>query len=139
MTATLSVTIAAAVLSAAVAAFQVALACGAPLGALAWGGRSPGRLPTRLRVASAASVPAYGGVLLVALGAAGIGPFVPARWLLWSLAGLFGLGAVLNGLSRSRPERLVMTPVAAGLAGAFALLARVAPAASGAGASGGMG
>lgn len=117
---------AASVLAVGVATFQVALACGAPLGAFAWGGRAAGRLPTGLRVASAASVPAHGAVVLVALGAAGVGPIVPARGLLWALAGVFGLGTVLNGLSRSRSERLVMTPVAAGLAGCFVLLARPA-------------
>lgn len=139
MTASLAASLAAAALASGAAAFQVALACGAPLGALAWGGRSPGRLPSGLRVASAVSVPAYGAVVLVALGAAGIGPLDPARGLLRALAVLFSVGTVLNALSRSRPERLVMTPVAAGLAGSFALLARIAPVAARAGSSGGPG
>lgn len=120
--------LAAVVLAVGVAAFQVVLACGAPLGAYAWGGRSPGRLTVGLRVASGASVPAYGAVTLIALGAAGVGPIAPARGLLWALAGLFGLGTVLNGLSRSRPERFVMTPVAAGLAASFVALAADVPA-----------
>jgi ABC-type amino acid transport system permease subunit len=111
-------------LAAAVAAFQVALAAGAPLGAFAWGGRAPGRLPTTLRIASALSVPVYVVVMLVALGAMDVGPIAPPRWLPWLLAGVFGLSTLLNSASRSRPERLVMTPVAAGLALSFALLAR---------------
>ncbi|MCI0679398.1 MAG: hypothetical protein L0Z63_10210 [Actinobacteria bacterium] len=32
--------------------FQLALAAGAPWGVAAWGGRHPGVLPTRLRIAS---------------------------------------------------------------------------------------
>ena len=36
-----------------VAAFQVALAAGAPWGRAAWGGQHQGRLPARLRIASA--------------------------------------------------------------------------------------
>ena len=31
---------------------------------------------------------------------------------MWVLTGYFALGVVLNAISRSRPERLVMTPVA---------------------------
>ena len=109
-----------------VAAFQAALALGAPLGAFAWSGRVPGRLPAALRVASASSVPVYGAVVLIALGAAGIGPIAPPRWLLWVVAGLFGFGTLLNAVSRSRRERVVMTPVAAALAVAFVVLARSA-------------
>ncbi|HET9880007.1 MAG TPA: hypothetical protein VFQ81_11990 [Candidatus Limnocylindria bacterium] len=41
------------VLLAVIAMFQLALAAGAPLGAMAWGGGHPGVLPPRLRVASA--------------------------------------------------------------------------------------
>jgi hypothetical protein len=34
----------------------------------------------------------------------------------WAVAGLFTLGAAANAVSRSRPERLVMTPLAMVLA-----------------------
>lgn len=51
----------ASVLLAALAAFQVALAAGAPLGRLAWGGRHR-VLPTGLRIASGVSVVVYAGI-----------------------------------------------------------------------------
>ncbi|WP_233198143.1 hypothetical protein [Cryobacterium sp. Y50] len=35
----------------------------------------------------------------------------------WVLTGYFTLGVIMNGISRSKPERLVMTPVSLVLAG----------------------
>ncbi len=35
---------------------------------------------------------------------------------IWVLVGYFGLGVLMNAISRSRPERQVMTPVALVLA-----------------------
>ncbi len=100
-----------------VGVFQVALALGAPLGAFAWGGAGgAGRLPGRLRVASAVAALLYPGLAVVLLGAAGMIALTPSRALVGGVAGLFALGTVANAASRSRPERLVMTPVAAVLA-----------------------
>jgi hypothetical protein len=105
------------VLLAALAAFQIALAAGAPLGSLAWGGRHR-VLPRGLRIASAASVGLYALFAWIIRGAADsidrfgdtVEPTPPGIWV---LAAYFGLGVVMNAVSRSRPERLVMTPVAA--------------------------
>ncbi|MDA0301693.1 MAG: hypothetical protein O2822_04130, partial [Chloroflexi bacterium] len=93
-----------------VAAFQGALAAGAPLGAAAWGGQSPGVLPPRLRLTSAfVALVVYPAIAAFILDAAGV---VEAGWLgrsraleMWGLTAFFALGAVLNALSRSRPER----------------------------------
>jgi hypothetical protein len=41
----------------------------------------------------------------------------------WVLAGYFLLGAAMNAVSRSKPERIVMTPVALGLAACFLIVA----------------
>lgn len=92
-------------------AFQLALAAGAPLGAAAWGGRHPGELPTRLRIASAfVGLVVYPLMAAVVLAAAGI---IDAGWFpfdldvaMWVLAGFFALGVLANAISRSPPERI---------------------------------
>lgn len=93
-----------------VAIFQLALAFGAPLGDMAWGGQHPGVLPARLRVASAvAGAVVYPLVILVVLAAGG---FIDDTWLpidptvaMWGLSVLLTLGALANFASRSRRER----------------------------------
>ena len=104
----------------AIAAFQVALALGAPLGRAAWGG-SHVRLPMGLRLASAFAVVFWTVAALVVLGRAGfqVSPFSStfARWGTWILVGLLPLGAVMNFASRSRWERFLWGPVALILAG----------------------
>ncbi len=105
-------------LLAALAAFQLALIAGAPLGRFAWGGQHA-VLPTRLRVGSAVSVLLYAVFVLLLLQAAGAVTVLPTRVGevgLWVLTGYLVLGVALNAISRSRPERLVMTPVALALA-----------------------
>jgi hypothetical protein len=100
----------ASVLLVAIMAFQLALAFGAPWGAAAWGGQNPGVLPQRLRIASGVvALVVYPLVIALVLAAAGM---IDDGWLpvdgtliMWGLAGLLGLGAVMNFASRSRPER----------------------------------
>jgi hypothetical protein len=94
-----------------VAAFQVALAAGAPWGAAAWGGRHPGVLPSRLRLASAVAAPALGGLAAVAAGRL-LGERGRARVLLGT-AVYAGLGVGANGVSPSRVERAVWAPLSA--------------------------
>ncbi len=106
------------VLLAALAVFQLALVGGAPLGRFAWGGQHV-VLPTRLRIGSAVSVVLYVLFALLLLQAAGAVTVLPTRVGevgLWVLTGYLVLGVALNAVSRSRPERLVMTPVALALA-----------------------
>ncbi|MGZ8564265.1 MAG: hypothetical protein ACXWWU_11670 [Candidatus Limnocylindria bacterium] len=98
------------VLLVAITAFQLALAFGAPWGAAAWGGQSPGVLPQRLRIASGVvALVVYPLIIALVLASAGI---IDDGWrpvdgtvVMWGLAGLLGLGAVMNVASRSRPER----------------------------------
>jgi hypothetical protein len=106
------------VVLAALAVFQLALVGGAPLGRFAWGGQHD-VLPARLRVGSLVSIAVYGVVALVLLQAAGAYGVLPRGLVdvgIWVLTGYFALGVVLNAISRSRAERLVMTPVALVLA-----------------------
>jgi len=109
----------------ALAVFQVLLVAGAPLGRYAWGGQHV-VLPNRLRAGSVVSVALYAVFALVLLQAAGAVDLLPAGLAdvaIWVLAGYFALGVVMNAVSRSRPERLVMTPVALVLTGLCAVLA----------------
>lgn len=110
---TTAAAVAACVLLGALAVFQALLACRFPLGRFAWGGQHE-VLPTRLRVGSASAVVVYvviGWVVLARAGLVGGGHGV-ARVVTWVIAGYFLLGAVGNLASRSRAERVVMTPVA---------------------------
>ena len=113
------------VLLGALAVLQVLLAAGAPWGRLAWGGQHV-VLPRRLRIGSATSVVLYVAIALVLLQRADAVSVLPhglVGVLIWVLTGYFALGVVMNAVSRSRPERLVMTPVALALAGSCLLLA----------------
>ena len=116
--------IAACVLLGALAVFQALLACRFPLGRFAWGGQHE-VLPTRLRVGSLVAVVVYvviGWVVLARAGLLGGGQGV-VRVATWVIAGYFLLGAAGNLASRSRPERLVMTPVAVALCSLTATVA----------------
>lgn len=114
-------------LLAVVLAFQLALALGAPWGAAAWGGAHQGVLPKRLRIASAiAGVVVYPIIIALVLAASGL---IDATWfpvgrsiVMWTLAGLLGLGALGNFVSRSPRERL-WGPVALAIAICCAIIA----------------
>jgi hypothetical protein len=113
------------VLLAALAVFQGLLVAGLPLGRFAWGGKNE-VLPANLRVGSAVSIALYGVFAVLILQAAGALSLLPDRVAgvaIWVLAGYFVLGIGMNAVSRSRPERLVMTPVVAVLAAACLVLA----------------
>lgn len=114
----------AAVLLLALSVLQVLVACGRPYGALVWGGQHR-VLPRSLRIGSAVSVVIYGVIGVVLFWRAGVfgapPPFVViATWVLFAY---FALGIVLNAISRSRLERMTMTPVCAVLAGCTIILA----------------
>ena len=110
----------ASVLLAGLAVFQVLLAAGWPLGRLAWGGRHE-VLPVSLRIGSVVSVVSYA-VIAWLLWRAVAQPGDAGPWM-WILTAFFGLGIVMNAASRSRSERLVMTPVVAALAACSLLIA----------------
>ncbi len=109
---------------AALAVLQVLVAAGRPYGRLVWGGQHE-TLPRTLRIGSVISVGLYAAMALVAIaragafGMPGTGIVVAA----WVLVGYFALGILMNGISRSRPERAVMTPVCAVLAACSLVLA----------------
>lgn len=112
-------------LLAGLAVFQALLIAGRPLGRFAWGGQHA-VLPAGYRVGSAVSIALYAGFAVLILQAAGSVSPLPGGFVqvaIWVLTGYFVLGIGMNAISRSRPERLLMTPVAAVLAAACLVLA----------------
>jgi hypothetical protein len=109
-----------------IAAFQVALTAGAPIGRAAWGGAHE-RLPRSLRVASAVAAFVWVLAALIVLAGAGFEaspiPVSVADSATWALAGLLLVGAAMNSLSRSRLERLIWAPVALVLAALTVIVA----------------
>lgn len=104
----------AAVILAALAAFQLALAAGWPLGRYAWGGQHR-VLPLRLRVGSAISIGIYIAIAVILLERSGVVSLFNTgnqiRVLAWVIVAFFLLGIAMNAASRSRPERYLMTPL----------------------------
>lgn len=102
-------------ITAALAVLQAALIAGAPLGHLAWGGQHR-VLPQNLRVSSGIAIVLYALFSAIILMRAGLVPAWPdMAWIIplaWALVAYLALGTAMNALSRSRAERLVMTPVA---------------------------
>ena len=111
----------------AIAAFQVALVLGAPLGRAAWGGTYV-QLPMVFRIASALAVGVWVLAALIVLGRAGfqISPLPSAltRWGTWILVGVLPLGALMNFASPSSWERFLWGPVALTLTVLCLVLAR---------------
>ena len=108
--------IVAVVLLGVIAIFQAALALGAPWGEAAWGGQNPGVLPRNLRIASGiAAIVIYPLIILLVMAGAGLidDGWVPVNItiVMWILAALLTVGAVMNAISRSPRERL-WAPVA---------------------------
>lgn len=94
-----------------VAAFQVALAAGAPWGRASYGGAHPGVVPTRLRVVSAGAALLYCGISVAVVSRRT--PVQVRRHVLTGVTMLMGVGAVLNGMSPSWRERSIWTPTTA--------------------------
>lgn len=104
---------------AALAVFQALLIFGAPLGQYAWGG-SHVVLPTKLRIGSAISIILYFFLALIILSSAKVLDIPISKDILyvgiWVLTAYFSIGVFMNGISRSKRERAVMTPAALALA-----------------------
>jgi hypothetical protein len=101
------------------AIFQLALILGAPIGKYAWGGAHT-TLPRNLRIGSAISILLYGIFAIIILNKTEIILLFNDHAItdigVWVLAAYFCIGAVMNGISRSKPERNLMTPIALVLA-----------------------
>ena len=109
-----------------IAAFQLALAAGVPLGRAAWGGKSA-VLPGNLRRASAVACVVWLVGVVIILGRAGVinvpVPRDVLTWGAWILVALSALGSVVNVASSSPWERFGWAPLAAAMAILSAIVA----------------
>jgi hypothetical protein len=110
--------VAAAVLMAAVIAFQVALAAGLPLGEATMGGRAPmvdGVLEPRYRAIAAGSAVILALAAWIVLGRAGMVPVVldgqALAWAAWIVAGFMALNTLTNLSGRHPLERWGMASI----------------------------
>ncbi|MGX9901513.1 hypothetical protein ACW0JT_19345 [Arthrobacter sp. SA17] len=106
------------------ALFQLLLIIGLPFGRYAWGGQNP-VLPIRHRVGSAVSIVVYAIFSVLALNRAALTSILPRQAsviAMWVIATYLALSVLPNLASRSRPEKLVMTPVSLVLTGLAMLL-----------------
>ena len=106
-------------LLAGLAVLQALLIAGRPLGRFAWGGQHQ-VLPPKLRIGSAVSIVLYALFALVILDTAVRALDTTGDNItdvaIWVLTAYFVVGVGMNAISRSRPERMLMTPVALVLA-----------------------
>ena len=102
------------ILIAFVVAFQLALALGAPWGELAMGGKFPGRLPLRMRIAALVQMVVLLFIALIVLTRAGVilDEFLSlSKSVIWSVVVFSLIGAILNTITPSKKERMLWSPV----------------------------
>ncbi|MBN2007076.1 MAG: hypothetical protein JXA21_27240 [Anaerolineae bacterium] len=102
------------VLTAIGALFQLALALGAPWGAYTLGGKFPGQLPAKLRVAALVQILVMVVFALIVLVRAGLifsGLYAIGRVAIWFVVVFFVLGTFANLSTPSKGERLLWGPV----------------------------
>jgi hypothetical protein len=101
-------------LCAIVVLFQLALALGAPWGEYTMGGKFPGRLPPKMRIAALIQI-----IILIILA---IIVLIRSGWAfdqfyslgktgIWFVAAFFVLGSIVNLLTPSKGERAIWGPV----------------------------
>lgn len=97
------------------AIFQLLLVAGLPLGKFAWGGRHT-TLPRKLRIGSTVSIVIYAFIAAIIASKSELAPIIPDGTFLdvmsWVVFSYMVIGIIMNAISRSKPERYVMTPAA---------------------------
>ena len=102
------------IICAGVAAFQIALAAGAPWGAYAMGGAVPGQFPPALRIAALVQAALIVGMAAIVMSRAGLilaGWSRVTRWLVWVVVAVAAVSLVLNLITPSAGEQAVWAPV----------------------------
>ena len=95
--------------------FQLALALGAPWGEMALGGKYPGRLPPRMRIAALIQVVVLTLIALIVLTRAGVvlnEYSAISKSAIWGVVVFSLVGAILNTITPSKKERMLWAPVA---------------------------
>jgi len=90
---------------------QMALVIGAPWGSITLGGRWPGVLPPRLRLAALAQAAILTALALIALDHGGYLDIGLPPYAIWVTAAVTCISAVLNNITPSRIERRLWGPV----------------------------
>lgn len=95
--------------------FQLLLVLGRPYGEYAWGGQHK-VLPIGYRVGSVIAISIYIVSIIILLDKAGLISVISdtaiSQYGIWVLFIYFLIGIPLNAISRSKPERNTMTPIA---------------------------
>ncbi len=102
------------VFTAFVVLFQFALALGAPWGEMAMGGKFPGQLPPRMRIAALIQIVVLVFVALIVLTRAGIilSAFSAySKSAIWFVVVFSLVATVLNLITPSKKERMLWAPV----------------------------
>lgn len=96
-----------------IATFQLALALGAPLGEYTMGGKFPGKLPIKMRIAALIQIIIILLFVFMVIAKAGIA-FEQYQRIgrigIWFIVAFFVFGSIMNLSSPSRKEKLVMGP-----------------------------
>ncbi|WP_427134907.1 hypothetical protein [Pseudarthrobacter sp. S9] len=83
-------------------------------------------MPAKLRIGSGVSIAVYILFAYAALAKADLVPPLISETFtsitMWVMTAYFALGVLMNGISRSKPERLIMTPTTLVLAGLYLVL-----------------
>ena len=112
----------AAILAGFLVVFQILLAIGLPFGKLAWGGEY-NKLPKKLRISSFISSLLLAYALIILLESADLINVIGNKTIVsiskWMFLIIFGLSTLGNITSKSRKEKMVMTPIALFLVFAF--------------------
>lgn len=96
-----------------IAIFQLALAFGAPLGEYTMGGKFPGKLPIKMRVAALIQILILLIFVFLVIAKAGIAfeqYYSVGRIGIWFIVAFFIFGTIINLSSPSSKEKLVMGP-----------------------------
>ena len=99
-----------------VISFEIALAAGAPWGAYAMGGASPGQFSPALRIGAIVQAMLLAGMAAVILARAGLilpGWSRVSHWLVWIVVALTAFSLVLNLITSSAGERAIWAPTLA--------------------------
>jgi hypothetical protein len=99
-----------------VVVFEIALAAGAPWGAYAMGGVSPGQFPPALRIGAIIQAVILAGMAAVLLARARLilpGWSRVSHWLAWIVVAFTALSLVLNLITPSAGERAIWAPTLA--------------------------
>jgi hypothetical protein len=97
-----------------VALFQLSLALGAPWGEYTMGGRFPGQLPPKMRIAALIQIIILFVLAWIVLLKSGLafGQFYPIGKIgIWFVVAFFVIGSILNLATPSKKERILWGPV----------------------------